>query len=100
VGRVSAKHRVPFIKHEPKGPFWAAEGQNDTKIDFKVIGFEVVGLRKQSRVKPKSELLCKLYCNVWYYTHKKFENPEATIYQHLTKVSLRLLAAGNGMGGG
>jgi hypothetical protein len=43
VGKATDKRRVPFIKPNPKRSFSAAEGQNDTKIDFKVIGFEVVG---------------------------------------------------------
>jgi hypothetical protein len=42
VGKATAKRRVPFIKPDPKGTFWAAEGQNDTKIDFKIIGFAVM----------------------------------------------------------
>lgn len=97
VAKATAKRRVPFIKPDPKRSFWAAEGQNDTKIDFKVIGFEVVGYRKQSRVKAKSEPLCKLYWNIWFYI--KVEKPEAEIYQHLTKVSALLSTDGNGGGG-
>jgi len=42
-GESNSQTRVPFIRPNPKRSFWAAEGQNDTKIDFKVIGFEVVG---------------------------------------------------------
>lgn len=43
MGKAAAKRRVPFIKPDPKRSFRAAEGQNNAKLDFKVIGFEVVG---------------------------------------------------------